>query len=79
MFTQATASDRKAEKKRRILNEETNALVANQPILRSTEQELNPGFRHHAARPKLQFGAFVNGLLQHQHPSAGVCYGSGSE
>ena len=50
MFTQATASDRKAEKKRRILNEETNALVANQPILRSTEQELNPGFRHQLDR-----------------------------
>ena len=31
------------------------------------------------ARPKPQFGAFVIGLLQHQHPSVRVCYGCGSE
>ena len=31
------------------------------------------------ARPKPKFGAFVIGLLQHQHPSVRVCYGCGTE
>lgn len=31
------------------------------------------------ARPKPQFGTFVIGLLQYQHPSVKVCYGCGGE
>ena len=45
------------------------------PAVLTPSANLNPT----PARPRPQFGAFIIGLLQHQHPSIKVCYGCGGE